>query len=127
MKERLTELRAYLGLTGEKFGEKIGLKKVVISQMETGKSCITDRTVSLICREFNVNETWLRTGDGDMFEPISEKELREKLLNEHSNPSQDPARAAFIKAIVDLTDSELDTVLKFMENTLKEYKKNTEG
>lgn len=127
MKERLKELRAYLGLTGEKFGEKIGLKKVVISQMETGKSCITDRTVSLICREFNVNETWLRTGDGDMFEPISEKELREKLLNEHSNPNQDPVRAAFIKAIVDLTDSELDTVLKFMENTLKEYKKNTEG
>ena len=62
-----------------------------------------------------------------MFEPISEKELREKILNEHSNPNHDPTRAAFIKAIVDLTDSELDTVLKFMENTLKEYKKNTEG
>jgi len=125
MKERLRELRTYLGLTGEKFGEKIGLKKVVVSQMENGKSCITDRTVALVCREFNVNEKWLRTGEGEMFEPIDEKELREKLLNDHANPNHDPARAAFIKAVVDLSDTELDIVLKFMENTIKEYKKNT--
>lgn len=127
MKNRIKELRKYLGMSGEVFGEKLGLTKQTISRLENGVNGITEQTVKLICQEFNVNETWLRTGDGDMFEPISEKELREKILNEHSNPSQDPTRAAFIKAIVDLTDSELDTVLKFMENTLKEYKKNTEG
>lgn len=127
MKNRIKELRKYLGMSGEVFGEKLGLTKQTISRLENGVNGITEQTVKLICQEFNVNETWLRTGDGDMFEPISEKELREKILNEHSNPNHDPARAAFIKAIVDLTDSELDVVIKFMENTLKEYKKNTEG
>lgn len=127
MNERLKELRKYLGLSGEKFGEKIGLKKVVISQMENGKSGITDRTITSICKEFNVNEKWLREGEGDMFEPISEKEIRERLLNESANPNRDPKRSAFIKAIVDLSDDELDIILKFMESTIKEFKKNAES
>lgn len=127
MNERLKELRKYLGLSGEKFGEKIGLKKVVISQMENGKSGITDRTITSICKEFNVNEKWLRAGEGDMFEPVSEKEIRERLLNESANPNRDPKRSAFIKAIVDLSDDELDIILKFMESTIKEFKKNAES
>ena len=127
MNERLKELRKYLGLSGEKFGEKIGLKKVVISQMENGKSGITDRTITSICKEFNVNEKWLRAGEGDMFEPVSEKEIRERLLNESANPNRDPKRSAFIKAIVDLSDDELDIILKFMESTIREFKKNAES
>jgi transcriptional regulator, XRE family len=125
MKSRIKELRNYLGMSGEVFGEKLGLTKQTISRLENGVNGITEQTIKLICQEFNVNEKWLRTGEGEMFEPIDEKELREKLLNDHANPNHDPARAAFIKAVVDLSDTELDIVLKFMENTIKEYKKNT--
>jgi transcriptional regulator, XRE family len=112
-------------MSGEVFGEKLGLTKQTISRLENGVNGITEQTIKLICQEFNVNEKWLRAGEGEMFEPIDEKELREKLLNDHANPNHDPARAAFIKAVVDLSDTELDIVLKFMENTIKEYKKNT--
>lgn len=127
MKNRIKELRKHLGMSGEVFGEKLGLTKQTISRLENGVNGITEQTVKLICQEFNVNEKWLRTGEGDMFEPISEKEIRERLLNESANPNRDPKRSAFIKAIVDLSDDELDIILKFMESTIKEFKKNAES
>lgn len=66
--ERIKELRKALNLTQEKFAERIGLKRNSVAQIELGRET-SDQTVFAICREFRVNETWLRTGDGDMFIP----------------------------------------------------------
>lgn len=68
MNERLKLLRKHLHLSGEKFGKKIGLGKVAISDMENGRYKLTEQTILSICREYNVNEQWLRTGKGEMFE-----------------------------------------------------------
>lgn len=65
--ERVKEIRKTLGLTLEKFGEKIGLKKNSVSQIENGKNGLTDANVKAICREFNVDYIWLTTGEGEMF------------------------------------------------------------
>lgn len=65
--ERVKELRKFLGLSGEKFGEKLGVKKNAISQIETGRNSLTDQMFKSICREFQVNEEWLRNGTGEMF------------------------------------------------------------
>ena len=65
--ERIKEVRKSLGLTLEKFGEKIGLKKNSVSQLENGKNSVTDANIKAICREFNVNYMWLTTGEGEMF------------------------------------------------------------
>ena len=127
MNERIRELRKFLGLTGEKFGEKLGVTRTAISNLESGNRNLTNQMINSICIAFSVSEKWLRTGEGEMFEPISEKELRERILNESANPEKDPKRSAFIKAIVELTDSELDAVYKFMETTLAEFKKNAES
>lgn len=62
MNERVKELRKFLGLSGEKFGEKLGVKKNAISQIETGRNSLTEQMVKSICREFQVNEDWLRNG-----------------------------------------------------------------
>lgn len=51
-----------LNLTQAKFGKCIGLKSTAIGQMESGDRNVTDRTIMLICKEFNVNEEWLRHG-----------------------------------------------------------------
>lgn len=67
MNERLKELRKYLNLTLEKFGERLGVKKNTLSALETGRNTITEQMIKSICREFNVNEEWLRDGTGDMF------------------------------------------------------------
>ena len=62
--ERVRQVRKELGLTLEKFGERIGMKKNSISQIENGKNSVTDQVIKSICREFNVDYTWLTTGKG---------------------------------------------------------------
>ena len=67
MKDRIRLLRHTLGLTQQKFADKLGIKGNAISQYESGRNAPIDAVISLICREFNVNEEWLRTGNGEMF------------------------------------------------------------
>lgn len=67
MNERIKELRKRLGLTLEKFGDRLGVGKTAINKLEKGENNVTDQMFKSICREFNVNEEWLRTGDGEMF------------------------------------------------------------
>lgn len=67
MKDRIKKIRKALGLSGEKFGENIGLKRSSISQLETGTNNPTDQVIKSICLAYNVNEEWLRTGNGEMF------------------------------------------------------------
>lgn len=66
MNTRIKELRTILKLTQKEFGEKIGLKSS-ISEIEQGNAPITERTILTICLQFNVNEKWLRYGEGSMF------------------------------------------------------------
>lgn len=70
MHNRLLELRTTLKLTQAKFGEKLNLKNNTITNYEKAIRSIPDRVVSDICREFNVNEDWLRNGNGPMFRPV---------------------------------------------------------
>lgn len=70
MKNRVKELRKSLGLSQESFGEKLGVTKSSVSNMESGRFNVTDTIVKLICKEFNVNEYWLRDGEGPMFRPV---------------------------------------------------------
>lgn len=67
MQERIKGLRKALGLTQQKFADALGVKQNTIAQYESGRNAPIDAVVSLICREFNVNEEWLRTGEGAMF------------------------------------------------------------
>ncbi len=74
MNNRIKQLRKELGLTQEKFGEKLGLKKNSISQIENGINSLTEQLLLSVCREFNVSEKWLRTGEGEMFIPVPEED-----------------------------------------------------
>ena len=71
--ERIRQLRRGLDLTQKEFGEKINLKSNSIALIEGGRNT-SDQTIFAICREFSVNEQWLRTGEGDMFLPKSRNE-----------------------------------------------------
>lgn len=74
MNERIALVRKSLGLTQEKFAEQVGLSRNFMWMIESGTRVPSDRTISDICREFNVNETWLRTGEGEMFNQITRSE-----------------------------------------------------
>ena len=80
--ERIKELRKALGLTQEKFGERVGVKKNTISQIENGVNGVTDQLRLAVFREFNVNEDWLRTGEGSMFVELDEDEEITKFLGD---------------------------------------------
>lgn len=74
MNERIKELRKVLGFTQQAFADRLKIKRNTVATYEMGRSGISDVTISLICKEFNVNETWLRTGEGDMFVTLSREE-----------------------------------------------------
>ena len=67
MKKRLKELRRRLKMTQTQFGRELNLSFGHISDMEAGRKTITDRTIADICTRYHVNETWLRTGEGEVF------------------------------------------------------------
>jgi len=74
LNERVKILRKKLNLSTEKFGMKIGLTRSAINKIEKGNKP-SDQTVLSICREFGVNEEWLRTGTGDIFMVLEEDEF----------------------------------------------------
>lgn len=80
MNERLKKLRKILGLTQQEFANKIGMKQNTIAQYEMGRTIPSNAIIFSICREFNVNETWLKTGEGEMFsESFGSSNISERL------------------------------------------------
>lgn len=69
--QRVKAVRKELGMTLDAFGKRVGVTKTAISNIENGARCLTDQMLLSICREFGVNETWLRSGEGDMFLKLS--------------------------------------------------------
>lgn len=67
MKDRVKKIRKELDLTQQEFADKIGVKRNTIAMYEMGKTTPSETVILSICREFGINEEWLRTGSGDMF------------------------------------------------------------
>mgnify|MGYP000890491808 FL=1 len=70
MNERIKELRKTLSLTQKEFGKRLGVTDGAISFIEKGERNLTDQMILAISKEFNVNETWIRTGEGEMFSKV---------------------------------------------------------
>ena len=114
MGERVKELRKALGLSGEKFGEKIGLKRNSLSQIETGKNNLSEQNILAICREFNVNEEWLRYGTGEMFKDMTLDEEIISFIGEIQWDTSDTFKKRFISAIAKLNDEEWNVLEKII-------------
>lgn len=75
MNERIKRIRNELGMTQSDFAEKLNLSQNFIWMIEKGSREPSDRTIADICREFKVNEIWLRTGDGEPFDNDVSREV----------------------------------------------------
>ena len=73
MNTRIKELRFYLKLTQKEFSNNIGMQPSSLCDIEKGNAPITERTILIICSQYNVNEKWLRFGEGEMFNTIDKK------------------------------------------------------
>lgn len=96
MNERVKELRSALGLSAEKFGGKIGVTRSAISKMELGVCNISEQSIISICREFNVNEEWLRNGTGEMFNDLSQDEELAYIVGQALPQADDFVKDTFI-------------------------------
>lgn len=112
MKDRIREVREHFGLSMEKFGSRIGIGKASISLLESGKNNPSVQTITLICREFGVNEQWLRTGEGEMFEQTRASVL-DRLSTEYDLSRE---QRSVIEAFLDLDPQERDVILKYVHN-----------
>lgn len=74
MNERIKQIRKSLQLTQQEFADKLGVARNNIAGYETNKRCPSDAVVSLICREFGINENWFRNGEGEMYEQITDQQ-----------------------------------------------------
>lgn len=91
------------GLTKTAFSKKIGLSQPFVSQLASGDASPSDRTIVDICREFGVNEHWLRTGEGEMFVRLSrEEEITKFAMSIVRNPDSELQRR-FISVLAQLT------------------------
>lgn len=100
--ERIKVLRKEKNLSMEDFGSVIGMGKSAVSRIENGVNGTTDQTIRSICREFGVNEHWLRTGEGEMFEQTRETVL-DRLAAEYS---LDKEQVSVIENFLDLSPQE---------------------
>ena len=93
---RIKELRNAAGLTQQEFADRIGVKRNTVATYEMGRSTPSDSAITLICREFNVNETWLRTGEGEMFRP---KTRNEELFEFFNTAVEEPMDSIKVKLL----------------------------
>lgn len=114
----MRELRKSLKLTQQEFGNKIGLSKASIGNIENGIINLTDRNVSLICSTYNVNENWLRNGEGEMFNPMSEDEEFAYMIGALLVDDQEDKRK-FIRLMLDLDESYWPIVTELIEGIKK--------
>ena len=99
--ERVRQIRKTVGLTMERFGAKIGMGRSSISDIESGRRTLTNQTRLSICREFGIQEDWLRNGKGEMFTPEPRNELQ-AIFDEYKTP---PRTRVLIERILNLPPS----------------------
>lgn len=124
MNERIRKLRKTLELTQKEFANRIGIKQNTVATYEIGRSEPIDAVIALICREFNVNEEWLRTGTGSMFKGTEEAAVSRLCTELHATPLE----AGIIRAYFRIPPEIRDTFMRrLMEEVQAEYRLGIPG
>ena len=121
--ERIREVRNTLGLTLEKFGDRLGVTKVAISNIEKGNRNLTEQMTKAICREFNVDYMWLTTGDGEMFID-NDDDFIERI--DRIMAGEDEARKNLFKFMLELSDDDIAALDRLMKKAIEFTQNNKE-
>ena len=125
MLNRIKELRKQLGLTQTEFGTRLGVKGNTVTGYETGIRTPSDAVITSICREFNVNELWLRQGVGEMFQTKTREAEMDELISRllRDDPNSDSFKSRFIAAALRAGPDAWDAWEKFFNDLAGETKK----
>lgn len=119
MRERLKKLRKTLDLTQQALADQLGVKRNTVAQWELGINALTDQVIMSICREFNVNETWLRTGEGDMFIQLTRDEQIEQFVGELLKDEDDSFKRRIISGLAALDAAGWQVLEEFLDSIQK--------
>lgn len=113
---RISKVRAVSKESQEKFALRLGLSRNFINQVENKKKNVSDRTILDICREYHVNEEWLRNGTGEMFLPSDRKSDIAKLTKQLLDEEDDSFKNRFVSMLANLSVEEWE----FLEKRARE-------
>lgn len=119
--ERVKEIRKTLGLTLEKFGERIGVTRGSMSNIENGNRNLTEQMTKSICREFSVDYMWLTTGEGEMFVDTDD-DFIERI--DRIMAGEDEARKNLFKFMLELSDEDIHALEHLMQSAIDFAQKN---
>lgn len=117
MNERIKRLRSKLEMTQQEFADRLGIKRGTLANYEIGRNEPIDAVISLMCKEFHVNEIWLRTGEGgddNMFTKVSEEDRYSINLRKLSRTENQMARN-MLNAIAEADPEKLKHIEEFMK------------
>lgn len=109
--KRIKELRRALNMTQTEFSKALGLTQGHMTSIENGKRNITGRTVMSICRTYNVNEEWLRSGEGEMFAVAGKNSLKQLIKEYHL----DRREAVMLEAFLEMAPKQRRVFTGFLE------------
>ena len=124
MKDQFCKLRQATGLTQQEFAEKIGLTRNFVWMLEKGERDPSDRTIADICRVFNVNETWLRTGEGEMFVTHTRDEAIAAFVGRVLATEDDSFQKRLISVLAGLKEDEWELLEKVALHLAEGIKKD---
>ena len=120
--DRISALISNLGIKKVQFATSINVDQSYISQLTAGKRTPSDRTIADICREFGVSETWLRTGEGEMYIQMDEEDELTQICMEIGASDDELAKAA-IRIYWRLSDKEKAVIHKMVDDLVAELMK----
>ena len=120
--ERVKALREKLGITQEEFSQRLGTTRNTITNYEANRRAPMDATIKSICREFDVNEEWLRTGEGEMFTQMSRTDEISAFVGSILKGEPD-FRQKFISVLARMTPDEWQLLEKKVLELSEEIKK----
>lgn len=122
--ERIRHLRKNeLKMTQNIFASKIDISRSNLGNIETGEVSVTERVIASICREFNVNEVWLRNGTGEVFSEVPPHEQaynRFGYIMKNSSPSKKAALSVLLELLYNVPDEQWDMIMKQYDEIKKE-------
>lgn len=116
MNERLKKLRKELDMTQQEFADKLGTARNNIAGYETGKRNPSNAVISLICREFNINERWLRTGEGEMFIELSRSDEIAQFVGQLMTEEDDSFKKRLVSGLAALDDNGWKVLENFLDS-----------
>lgn len=124
MNHRIKELRKALSLTQQEFADRIGMKRNTIANYEIDRNEPSNSVITLICREFNVSEHWLRTGEGEMFIQMTRDEEIAAFMGDVLAGESDNFRRRFIAMLSKLNADQWELLEQMVDEMAKEIKKD---